>query len=233
MTVLRLLQLSRRAWYVVIAGLALTGLAVGWVETRSGVYYGQVDVVFLRPVNRAVPNGLSVNSASVIATAGVVERTVNAGGADTRVVSEQVTILGMGLRQGELIRLPNSGGQWANNFDRALLDVEVVDTTAAGAQERLQSAIRRIVETLDRIQDDAAVPEAVRIHTQLSPAAPHVSYQTGNTKRAAVMTALLGLALTWTALIGVEVRHRRRAPRPDDPDVGSRMAADVPEAVKV
>jgi hypothetical protein len=209
MTVLRLLQVSRRAWYVVIGGLILSSLAVGWVHSQAGVYYGQVDVVFLRPVNRAVPNGLSVSSSSVIATAGVVERTVNARGSGTRVVSEQVTLVGMGVRHGELIRLPNSGGQWANNFDRAVLDVEVVDTTAPRAQARLQSAVTRIIQTLDRLQSDAAVPEDLRIRPQLSPFTPQVSYQTGNTKRAGAMTLLLGLALTWTALVLLEARRRR------------------------
>lgn len=221
MTVLRMLQMYRHAWYVVVFGLLATGLAVSWVSGLPGVYYGQADVVFLRPANRIVPNGLSVNSSSVIATVGVVERDVNGGFHATRVVSEQVTILGTGMRSGSSVRLPNSGGQWANNFDRAVLDVQVVDVTAAAAQERLDDAVRRIESSLATLQDEAGVRAADRIRTQLSPAVPRVAYRTGNAKRAAAMTGVLGLSITWSALVLLEARSRRRTSRGGEDDLAA------------
>jgi hypothetical protein len=198
---------ARRAWYVVVLGLGVTALSAFWVWNLPGVYYGRVDVIFLRPVTQIVPNGLSVNSQSVIATAGVVQREVSGGRPDSRVTSDQVTIVGQGIKEGVSVSLPNSGGQWANNFDRAVLIVQVADKTPQGAQERLRSTIAQINETLQRRQSEAEVQPDLFIRTKLSPQTPQVYYETGNSKRAVMATLLLGAALTWGALVLVESRR--------------------------
>lgn len=208
MTVVRLLLASLRAWYIVLLGLAVTALAAFHVVTAPGVYYAQVDVVFLRPVNSFVPNSLSVTSSSVTATASVVQREVSGVPASSRVVSEQVTIVGEGITEGERVRLPNSGGQWANNFDRAVLDVQVVDSTEDAAQRRIDSLVKRIDESLVRRQREAGADPSTWIRTRLSPAAPTVHYLEGERRRAAAMTLVLGAGLTCAAVVLLEARRR-------------------------
>lgn len=207
MTVLRLLVASLRAWYVVLLGLVVTGAALFAVWASPGVYYGQVDVVFLRPVNEFVPNSLSANSASVIATAGVVQREVSGGREGSRVVSESVTIVGEGMTSGQRISLPNSGGQWANNFDRALLDVEVVDRSEAAARKRLDSVLAAIDASLERRQLEAGADRSTWIRTRLSPAEPTIGYLDHERRRAMVMTLVLGGGLTCAAVVLVEARR--------------------------
>lgn len=213
MTVLRLLGASLRAWYLVAMGMIVTAAAAAAVLMSPGVYYAQVDVVFLQPVNAFVPNNLRGTSAAVTATAGVVQREVSAGRQSSRVVSESVTIVGEGIESGQRVTLPNSGGQWANNFDRALLDVEVVDATEDGARRRLDTLLASINEVLERRQLEAGAERSTWISTRLSPAVPTVTYLQGERRRATAMTVLLGAALTCSAVVLLESRrwtHRAR-----------------------
>ena len=207
---LRLLTASMRAWYVLVLGLVVTLGAAVAVWASPGVYYGQVDVVFLRPVNEFVPNSLSVTSSSVIATAGVVQREVSGGRAASRVVSESVTVVGEGITSGQRISLPNSGGQWANNFDRALLDVEVVDRSEQGARERLDAAVKAINQSLERRQRAAGADPSTWIRTRLSPAQPTMHYMDHERRRAVAMTIILGLGITLSAVVLWEGRVARR-----------------------
>jgi hypothetical protein len=208
-TMLRLLTASVRAWYVLVLGLVLTAGAAFFVWASPGVYYGQVDVVFLRPVNQFVPNSLSITSSSVIATAGVVQREVSGGRAASRVVSEGVTVVGEGITSGQRITLPNSGGQWANNFDRALLDVQVVDRSEHGARERLDAAVAAINQSLERRQQAAGADRSTWIRTRLSPAQPTVHYMDHERRRGVAMTLLLGVGTTLSAVVLWEGRRAR------------------------
>lgn len=214
MTVLRLLAASVRAWYVVLLGAALTMVAGFWVWTTPGVYYAQVDVVFLQPVNTYVPNNLRGLSADVIATASVVQREVTGGPDATRVVSGGVTLVDEGIRSGQRITLPNSGGQWANNFDRALLDVQVVDRTRQAAQTRLDHVVESINASLDRRQRAMGADRSTWISTRLSPASPTISYVEVERKRAVVMTMLLGGGATGAAVVLLEARRSQAARDP-------------------
>ena len=210
MTVLRLLGASLRAWYLVVMGMIVTAVAAAMTLTSPGVYYAQVDVVFLQPVNTFVPNNLRGTSADVTATAGVVQREVSAGRQSSRVVSESVTIVGEGIESGQRVTLPNSGGQWANNFERALLDVEVVDGTEDGARRRLDTLLASISEVLERRQLEAGAEPATWISTRLSPAVPTITYLEGERRRATVMTLVLGAGLTCSAVVLVESRRWTR-----------------------
>jgi hypothetical protein len=214
MTVMRLLLAAARSWYIVLGGAVVTIVAALHVVTAPGVYFAQVDVVFLRPVNPSVPNSLSVTSSSVTATASVVQREVSGGPAASRVVSEQVTIVGEGITSGERVRLPNSGGQWANNFDRAVLDVQVVDSTEERAQRRLDVLVDEIDTSLARRQREAGADPATWIRTRLSPETPTIQYLVGERRRAAAMTLVLGGGLTCAAVVLVEARRRPARIRP-------------------
>lgn len=210
MTVLGLVRAIGRVWFVIVVGVVGTWAAMFGVASSSGVYYGKVDVVFLRPVNVYVPNSLSANSESVIATAGIVQRQVMGGAEAAHVVSDGVTLAQEGITSGESVRVPNAGGQWANNFNRAELSVQVVDTTADRAAARMRDVLARIDMSLAQLQSAAGVQEDSLIRTKLNPDAPTLVHDPGNPRRALAMTLLLG---TWTTGVAVVVVDRLLATR--------------------
>jgi hypothetical protein len=219
-TAFGLMRALRRAWFVVVVGVLATMGSMYWITSAGGVYYGQVDVVFLRPVNAHVPNSLSTTSGSVIATAGIVQRQVAGGPEGAHVVSDGVTLAQEGVTSGQSVRLPNAGGQWANNFNRAELDVQVVDTTSEGANARMSEVLARIDASLAQLQATAKVDPSNAIRTGLNPITPTITHEPGNPKRALVMTLLLGALLTIGAVILVDrvlLRHSRRSSRPVAP----------------
>ena len=222
MTLFDLWGLARRVWWITLGGLVLTLAATYQSTHQPGVYWAQVDVVILRPSVPTAPNVLSNTATRVIEAASVLQRDVN-GFDGAHVVSDGITIVDKGIRSGVEVRLPNVGGQWANNFNRPFLDVQVVDTSHAGASKRLDDVLARIGQSLTARQVAAGVEPINRLSIQLSPAQPEIRYLTGLPTRAGVVTLLLGVGLTGGAVVvvGRRVRGRPRQPRlPDGPDPG-------------
>ena len=140
------------------------------------------------------PNGLQSSSDSVIAAAGVVAIKV---GSSTPVsaVSDNVSLVGEGIRSGYRVRLPNSGGQWANNFDQSLLDVQAAGATPAEVSATMQNVLDRINSTLQSMQSDAGSARANDIELALSPPTWPMYYQSGSRARTVLATMLLGIGL--------------------------------------
>src|SRR6266536_3608783 len=106
-----------RCWaaLTVAFGLLVT-LGFGYrVADKPGVYWAQVDVLFLPPVNGLYPNTLLNNSGGLITLAGVVGKMVDPDSTSARVVSPTVRLVNQGIRHGDSVTLPNDGGQWADN----------------------------------------------------------------------------------------------------------------------
>ena len=132
-------------------------------QRPAGVYWAQTDLVFLAPTTPEFPNSLNTSSESVIMTAGVVKDAVDLGDKLEATSSATITLVDNGVRDGSLVRLPNLGGQWANNYAHAVLDIQAVAGTPAEVERRM-AAIQRAIETdLQRRQDDAGVYEEDRI----------------------------------------------------------------------
>lgn len=223
MTVLDLGAQALRLWWLTLAGLLLTAAAGYQAVTVPGVYWSHVDVVFLRPA-AVSPNTLGQSSARVIEAASVIQREVT-GVERTRVVSDGVTIVDEGIIPGVEVRLPNAGGQWANNFNRPFLRVEVSDRTARGAQARLTEILARIERSLSDRQQSAGVAPENRLTIMLNPAAPKVEYSAGLPVRAAVAVAVLGLGLTGAALVLTSRKASRKKGKHDSLQPRRRLSA--------
>jgi hypothetical protein len=113
-----------------------------------------------------------------------------------RVDSEVVTLADEGVTHGSAVRLPNSGGQFANIYRTPALDVQAVGTTAAEVGNRMQQLTREISADLKMLQDEYRVPVIDRITVQITPAAIPVYYQKGSRLRAVAAVLLLGLSAT-------------------------------------
>jgi hypothetical protein len=199
---------QRLAWrwaaLLVALGLLLTATVSYRIVRKPGVYWAQANVIFLPPVSGLYPNTLLNNSGGVITLAGVVGRMVDPDAMAARVVSPTVRLANQGIRHGFSVTLPNDGGQWANNFDKALLDVQAVGSTAAEVTGTVNRLISQINLKLSGLQ--AHVPQVDRVTTQLSPSQVQVFYDPGRRLRALAASLAVGLAVT--ALAGVYLRRR-------------------------
>ena len=208
----------RRHWFVALVCLALTILATGIASSRPGVYSTRVSVVLVAPHDVSNQRSTLISSSdTLIAMAGLLERTVNASQTKDPAPTQDVSLTGMGIREGTRITLPNSGGQWNYNFRSPSLTVQAVDTTPAAVIQRRDAAVEQIVQQLTDLQDADAVPQRRRISTSLVPEAAPVSYVHGKPLASGAVTAALGLGLTLTFpaltdLMLARLRRRRRGP---------------------
>jgi hypothetical protein len=205
-----------RRWYIVLLGLALTAILAANIGLLPGVYWARTQVLLLGPPSDSRPNKLDSNSAGLIATAGLIEREMNIGRLRLPATSIDVTLLDQGIYDGEQVRLPNKGGQWANNFDQAVLDVQASGPSRAVVQQRIEGMLEEIERILQRRQDAAAVSRANRITVALSPPEIRVHYVRGDRKRAVAVATSLGLSLTvmFVGLIDRRLVARRTRSKP-------------------
>lgn len=213
MTTNDLCGILRRRWYVVVLGLALLAGSVHVVASRAGVYWTQVDVVLLAPKSERYPNVIEQTSSGVIAMAGLVEREINRGVHAPATASASVTLAGEGVRRGYSITMPNGGGQWADDFDRPVLDVQVVGESESEVRRRIAELTDLVAHTLAARQAADGVPQVNRITASSSPASPVVLRLEGSHKKAIVATLLLGGALTCVGAVAVDRLLSSRARR--------------------
>lgn len=199
-----------RRWYIAVCGAGATGLALLFVLLYPGVYTTQAVVVFLAPATDAHPNALESTSDGVIATAGLVERLVNRG-IDAPATTSVVTLVGRGVRNGSSVVLPNSGGQWTQNFTKPQLLVQVTGPTAEAVGARAEEMVERVEATAAEIQQTAGASSHWTITTRSNPDVPVVRYESGHRARALLVTAALGGFLTVGACVQWHLwRGRRR-----------------------
>jgi hypothetical protein len=216
-TIWDLFVVAVQRWVVVLVCGALTGLLVFQVAHAKPVYLSQVRVVLLAPPSARL-NALGATPQSLIDLAGVVGRKVNGADAGPQVVSGGVTIAGEGIRSGYSVNQPNQGGQWANNFEDPVLDVQAVDATAEGSRAQMAVALGKVEAALTAIQDEQGVAQADRVRTTLSPSTPQVVVKKGSNVRAVGASVAIGVLVAGAVLAFLGPRtHRRRKPPPADP----------------
>jgi hypothetical protein len=210
--------LTRRQAVVAAVGVLLTLIALAVVREPRGLYWTDTTVYFLAPSAPGV-NTYAYTTDSVIATAGLVGRLVQPDGASPG-IGTQTTLLAQGVHHGSQVRLPNSGGQWAQNFDQPLLDVQVVGTTPAEVATNTTQVLDRIQKTLNKVQHGVGLKW--RIALTREPSDVQVRYSEGNPHRAMAGTLLVGSLITTMLVVW---SGRRRGSRAGEPDA---VTADQP-----
>jgi hypothetical protein len=203
---------TKRITALAVLGLLVTVVLADSVAHRAGVYWSQVDVVFQAPESTLFPNTLLVESEALITTAGVVAKTVDPS-SGARVVSDSVTLVGEGIRNGWSVHLPDTGGQWATNFSRPVLDVQAVSDSPARVSATISTLESRIDNVLARLQDDQNVAAVNRITASPNPPTPPMYYQSGSRTRALAATVLIGLIATFAVCRALDGRIRRGSRR--------------------
>ncbi|MEO6702886.1 MAG: pentapeptide repeat-containing protein, partial [Jatrophihabitantaceae bacterium] len=129
-----------------------------------------------------------------------------------RMASAEATLVGQGVHDGYSVRLPNTGGQWASQFIKPYLDVQVVAPSSDQVLARMGQLITEIGDDLTTLQNQTGVASKYRIGTQLSPPVTPLYYQKGSRSRAGLAALLLGLGITFAAR-AIAGRDRSKADR--------------------
>jgi hypothetical protein len=192
---------------VALVGIVSTIGTAGYIAHRPGTYWSEVHVVFLAPLSQQNPNSLQAGSTSVVMFAGVVARVVGSSTPITT-VSDSVSLVSTGVKHGYEVRLPNDGGQWANDFDQQLLDVQATGSTQQEVSNTMTTVLAKINATVTDLQTGVDVSKADLIYTSQSPPSIPLFYTKGNNVRIIASIGALGIAFT-VAAVGLIKRSRR------------------------
>jgi hypothetical protein len=212
----RLRNTFLRVWLIVLIGIIATGALTYRTARAPGVFWGQVNVVFVAPVSTLFPNSILTGSESLTITAGVVAKLVGSSVDGGHVASDSVTLYGEGIRHGYSVALPNSGGQYANNFDQPLLDVQAVGADAYEVISTMNRVVADIQATLAQVQKTANSDPSSFIRASPNPSTPQLYYVAGSRIRAVAASVILGLGITVTLAMAVSRADWRRKRRPGD-----------------
>jgi hypothetical protein len=213
-TAVQLLRVLGRRWYVLVLVAAITVVAIQSAQRVPGVYWTQVDVVFLPPKSA---NALEDQNTSIVQFVAVIEREFNGTSDTSRSASSSGTLYGEGVRSGWQVSFPNNGGQWQNNFNRPSLSIEVVDSTPRKVAEVATSLSTQVGRLVEQRQKRIGIAPENYVTTIDSPSPAVVRYIQGSVARAGIALAALGAvvgvlaaALLDRVVLSARERARRR-----------------------
>ena len=128
-----------------------------------------------------------------------------------------------GVRQGYSVVVPNYGGQWENRFSRAVLSIEVVDSTPERVRAVMDDVLRQTEAVTERIQAEKGVYPENQITVVPVPDEPTVSLVGGTSAGRtqaflAVSPYVVGVAVAATVAVDRLLRRERRAVPAASPD---------------
>jgi hypothetical protein len=202
-----------------LVGILLT-LAVCVVTWRApGVYWASTKVYFLVPASAQQPNQLAPDNSAAIPLAGLIQTEINGGIPPREATSPDVTLVDEGIYDGWAVFLPDTGGQWAHNFQEPSLIVQASGPSAEVVRSRMSDLIGKIIRLVGAREDAANVPVALRVDSTMSPPAVAVQYSNGHRSRAVTIIVLLGVGLSLAACSVVDrvaTTRRRRGEQTND-----------------
>lgn len=211
MTLAQILRALARRWYVLFVGVALTAGAGLLAAQGEGVYTARTSITLTPPAGWAVAgNAFTDSAASLVGFAKVIEQTLSGEAGGQLFANAGTPLYGSGIREGELVYVPNFGGQWAPNFSQPVLIIDVVGPTAEHATARVEALTADIADAVAALQDEQGVVADQRITWYASPASPEVSYVGPDRVRSLGGIALLGGGVTIAAALVLDLILRRR-----------------------
>lgn len=207
MTIRMLWRVLRKRWYIVALGIGcIAGTFAAFIASPR-VYFAQTDVVFVAPGDEAI-GGLNDRIAqTLIDFAAVVEKKVNAERPSFRLASPTATLYGTGVSEGTSVALADAGGQWEHSFNRPVLSVQVVDSSAERVRKTLSSIVENISSTATSLQSESGADPARFITIETAPAISEVG-SIGPTRASVVKgfaaLTVAGLGLTGAAAVLVD-----------------------------
>jgi len=210
MTFWELLRAVLRYWPIVLAGALCTAMAGVAILSDDGVYFTRTEILFLAPTSPSNPNALRTQSEDVIDMAGVVAKRLTGPGEVQKFASPDVTLLGLGIRDGWSLRLPDTGGQWGTNFATQRLVLDIVGPSLEAVREWQQDLLEGVRTELAALQQERGVDVFNEITSLAAPETTVINHVGGSRPRALGMTLALGVGATITVVLVLERRRRRR-----------------------
>lgn len=186
-----------RRWYVTVTLLLLA--VGGWVVLLmdSGTFTTNTVMVFTRHTGAALLPDSGFLDANLIAFAGVIANDINQGRPAPRYAYRDAPLYGAGVREGMIVGLPDSGGQWTTSITQATIEIQIVGRTKDDVQSRQSSTIAKVFEITDSQQ--VSVPVERRISVVVLPLTTEISHITPS--RITQVSAMGAMALS-ALLIG-------------------------------
>lgn len=205
-----------RRWYVMLVAFAVaTTLWIAWARD-GGSYTTSTIVSFTLPSRTSLMPESGAFDESVIAFAGVVANEINSGHPVPRYASSDAPLYGVGVRDGVLVGLPDSGGQWTSHYTKAEIEIQIVARTFDAVKETQSRLLARVFEITEEQQRNSSSKH--RIGASVMPLS--MTIREISATRSSQMLALLALAGAallvggWAALEfdrRLEARQRARS----------------------
>jgi hypothetical protein len=211
MTLWELIRALVRNWPIVLVGALVTAGGGFAAATADGVYFTRAELIFLAPASARYPNALQTQSEDIIITAGVLAKRVTGPEQVTKYASPDVTLVGLGVREGWSLRLPDIGGQWATNFATQRLYLDVVGPSEESVRQQQRAVIDEVGQELHALQREWNVDPVNDVTVITASDSTVIHHVGGDRVRALAMTGLLGAGVTVGAVVFRE--HLARRPR--------------------
>ena len=187
-----IVRVMLRQWYVVIAVLAVAAVVGNRWVIDGGCFTTSTVVTFTLPSRATLLPDSGAEDESLIAFAGVIANEINQGRPAPRYASREAPLYGVGVRDGVIVGLPDSGGQWSNSFTRAELEIQIVGRSYEEVHDRQTVLVRRVFE-ITRDQQRTA-PAKQRIQASLVPLTSGI--QEVSVTRSSRLVALVALGMS-------------------------------------
>lgn len=217
MTIRELIVVMGRRWYVVVTVILVAAVGTAVFENSGGMYTTRTAVRFvLDEYATLLPDNGSRNE-NVISFAAMIATEVNGGRPPAGYARADAPFYGAGVREGVLIALPNTGGQWESSHSEADIEIQIVGPTRAWVQERQERLTAQVRDRARQLQDDMDAPRAERITTSVAPLTARIEYvaPTRSSRLAAygAMAVAALLVAGWAAVSVDRAALRARGPR--------------------
>lgn len=196
-----------RRWYVLLVSLlAVVGYTSilmqdsGLYSTRTVVYFAyiQPNMVSIGPYNGTENEGL-------IAFAGAVASEINNGRPVSRYAWDDAPLYGAGMRQGVLVGLADTGGQWMTSYNRAEIEIQIVGQSHDWVEETQSSLLSKVFEQAQALQGTNYDDPRRRVTAEVSPLSSTIEHITVSSLEKIAAIAASGTAAiilgVWGALL--------------------------------
>lgn len=212
MTVRDVLTAMVRRWYVVVAAcLVVAGLGLFFARD-DGLYFTRTVVTFSIPGEDSPFEEGGSSEAGIIAFAASVATELNDGVEPLRYASADAPVYGAGIRQGVIVGLPSTGGQWAVDYRRAAIELQIVSPDRRWVAEH-QTALLAQVEAITEMQRDAVGTGDAFVTTAIDPLALRIDHITPTRTTGMLawgaLAVVAALASGWGAIRWDAARQRR------------------------
>jgi hypothetical protein len=214
-TVRQLMSILFRRWYIPLGLLACAALVTVMLARDGGIYTTRTVISFMLPASTSLSPTNGTNDSSIIAFAASVVQETNNGRPPAGYSMEDAPYYGAGIREGELVKLIDSGNQWAPMVNKAEIEIQIVGRTFDSVESRQGELVSKIVQAAEFQQAAIAVLPENRITASVVPLTTDIDYiSASRSSQLAAGGALFAVAIiigAWGSVTIDRLLVRRRS----------------------